>query len=169
MEKILWMHFSRSYRKQHSECEVRRMNPKLGQQWASPDAERKKFIVQWPWLYKSVGKLLTLIDKCGVYWWGKTAKLYIFVTCLWVLLLKAYLVSYVIGRPILNNPWVWYSQNILPMIKMRNRTITQRGTETTGLGVMIGKCSLDGQHEGSSCHPTNIGCSFFQIHKRRPK
>ena len=30
---------------------------------------------------------------------------------------------------------------------MTNRNINQHGEQTTGLGVMIGRCSLDSQHE----------------------
>ena len=48
------------------------------------------------------------------------------------------------------------------MIKMSNHNITQRGTQATGLGVMIGRCSPDSQHERPDCHPTNVECSFFR-------
>ena len=37
---------------------------------------------------------------------------------------------------------VLYSYNIPPMIKMSNLNITKRGTQATGMGVMIGRCSL---------------------------
>ena len=50
------------------------------------------------------------------------------------------------GAQILNNSWVWYRHNIIPMIKMSNRKITQ-GAETTGLGVTIVGCSPNSQHE----------------------
>ena len=43
-----------------------------------------------------------------------------------------------------------------------NLNITKRGTQATGLGVMIGRCSLDSQHGRPDRHPTNVGCSFFR-------
>ena len=67
-----------------------------------------------------------------------------------------------LGAQIINNPWVWYNHNIPPMIKKPNHNITQRGTQATGLGVMIGRCSPDSQHGRPSRHPTNVGCSFFR-------
>ena len=39
--------------------------------------------------------------------------------------------------------------------------MTQRGTQVTGSGVMIGRCSPDSQH-GRSNHPANVGLSFFR-------
>ena len=45
---------------------------------------------------------------------------------------------------------------------MSNHNIIQRGTQATGLGVMIGRCSLDSQHGRLDRHPTNVGCSFFR-------
>ena len=45
---------------------------------------------------------------------------------------------------------------------MSNHNITQRGTQAKGLGVMIGRCSPDSQHERPDCRPTNVGCSFFR-------
>ena len=54
------------------------------------------------------------------------------------------------------------SHHIPPMIKTSNHNITQRGTQATGLGAMIGMCSLDGQHGRSGRHSTNIACSFFR-------
>ena len=50
---------------------------------------------------------------------------------------------------------------ILPMIKMSNYNITQRGTQATVLGVMISRCSRDSQHRRPDRHPTNVGCSFI--------
>ena len=66
------------------------------------------------------------------------------------------------GAQIINNPWAWYSHIIPPMIKMSNHNFTQRGTQATGLGVMIGRCSPDSQHGRSGRHPTNVGCSFYR-------
>ena len=66
------------------------------------------------------------------------------------------------GEQIINNPWVWYSHIIPPMIKMSNHNITQRGTQATGLGVMIGRCSPDSQHGRPDSHATNVSCSFFR-------
>ena len=60
-------------------------------------------------------------------------------------LIQENLVSSVTGVQILNNPWVWYSNNILVMIKMLNQNITQCGTQTIGMDVMIGRCSPDSQ------------------------
>ena len=65
------------------------------------------------------------------------------------------------GTQIINNPLVWYSHNIPAMIKMTNHNITQRGTQDTGSGVMIGMCSLDSQHGRHDRHPANVGCSSF--------
>ena len=47
------------------------------------------------------------------------------------------------------------------MIKMSNHNITQRGTQATGLVVMIGRYSPDNQHRRPDRHATNVGCSFF--------
>ena len=55
-------------------------------------------------------------------------------------------VTSVSGAQNLNNPWIWYSHNIPPMIKMSNSYFTQRGAQDSDLGVMIGRCSLDSQH-----------------------
>ena len=57
---------------------------------------------------------------------------------------------------------VWYSHNILPIIKMFNHNITPRGTQATCLGVMIGRCSLESQHGRFDRHPANVGSSFFK-------
>ncbi len=35
-----------------------------------------------------------------------------------------------------------------------------RGTQTSGLCVMMGRCSLDGQHGGPGAHPANVGSTF---------
>ena len=48
------------------------------------------------------------------------------------------------------------------MIKMLNQNMTPRGTQATGLGVMIGRCSPDIQHGRPSGHPANVGCLFFR-------
>ena len=63
-----------------------------------------------------------------------------------------------------NYPWAWYSHIIPPLIKMSNHNIIrrQRGTQATGLGVMIGRSSPDRQHWRPDRHPTNVGCSFFK-------
>ena len=61
---------------------------------------------------------------------------------------------------VINNPWVWYNHNILPMIKMSNLDIIQRGAQATSLGVMIGGCSPVSQHGRPDYHPPNVGCSF---------
>ena len=73
-----------------------------------------------------------------------------------------FVVTSVSGAQIINNPWARYSPIIPPMIKMSNHNITQRGTQATGLGVMIGRCSPDSQHGRPDRHPTNVGCSFFR-------
>ena len=48
------------------------------------------------------------------------------------------------------------------MIKISNCNSTQRGTQATGLGVMVGRCSPDSQHGRPDYHPMNVGCSFFR-------
>ena len=45
---------------------------------------------------------------------------------------------------------------------MSNSNITQRGTQASDLGVMIGKCSLDSLHGRPSHHLANVGCSLFR-------
>ena len=45
---------------------------------------------------------------------------------------------------------------------MSHLNITQRGTQNMGLGVMIGRCSPDSQHERLNDHPAHVGCSFFR-------
>ena len=71
-------------------------------------------------------------------------------------------VTSVSGEQILNNPWVWYSQNIPPMIKMLNLNMTQHRTQATGLGVMISRYSPDNLHGRPDHHPMNVCCSFFR-------
>ena len=61
----------------------------------------------------------------------------------------------------MNDPWAWYRHNIPPTIKMSNHNITQRGTQATGLGVMISRCSPDSQLGRPGRHPTNVSCSIF--------
>ena len=58
---------------------------------------------------------------------------------------KRFLVTSVSGVQIMKKIWVLYRHHILPL-KMKNLNITQRETHTAGLGVMIGKCSLDSQN-----------------------
>ena len=45
---------------------------------------------------------------------------------------------------------------------MSNSNITPHGTQASGLGVTIGRCSLDSQHGRYDCHPANVGCSLFR-------
>ena len=63
MQVAWWIWFG----KQYGGFEIRRMNPKLGQRWASPYAERKNLVGQRPESNSSVRKLLLIIDKSGVY------------------------------------------------------------------------------------------------------
>ena len=42
-KSILWTYITRSHERQHGGCEARRMNPKNGQQRASPDVGQKNF------------------------------------------------------------------------------------------------------------------------------
>ena len=44
---------------------------------------------------------------------------------------------------------------------MSNHNITQRGTQATGLYVIIGRCSLNSQLGRPDGHPANAGCSSF--------
>ena len=78
------------------------------------------------------------------------------------LIVSQFVDTSVSGAQMKNNPWVWYSPNIPPMIKMSNLNITKRGTLTTGLGTMIGRCSPDSQHGKPDHHPAIVGCSFFR-------
>ena len=48
------------------------------------------------------------------------------------------------------------------MINMSNHNITQRGTQATGLGVIIDSCSPDSLHGRPDYHPKNVGCSSFR-------
>ena len=43
--------------------------------------------------------------------------------------------------------------------------INQHGAQTTGLGVIISRCSLDTQHGGTAQHPANVGCSSSRYTK----
>ena len=45
---------------------------------------------------------------------------------------------------------------------MSNLNITKRGTQATGLGVMISRCSPDSQHGRPGSQPVNVGCSLFR-------
>ena len=45
---------------------------------------------------------------------------------------------------------------------MTNRNIIQHGTQTTGLGVMIVRCSLERQYGRSNGHYANVGCSSLR-------
>ena len=88
-------------------------------------------------------------------------------------------VTSVSGVEIMNKSCVWYSQNILPMIKMLNQNMTQRGTQATGISDVIVRRSPDSQHGWIEWHPANVGCSFvkntnndlrshtYQRHKRK--
>ena len=73
-----------------------------------------------------------------------------------------FVVTSVPGSRIKNKPWVWYSHNIQPMMKMFNHNITKHGTQATGLGVLIGRCSPDSQHGRPDRHSANVDCSFFR-------
>ena len=42
---------------------------------------------------------------------------------------------------------------------MTNQNINQNRANPTGPGVMIGRCSLDSQHEGPCRQTVNVGCS----------
>ena len=75
---------------------------------------------------------------------------------------KLFSVTSVSDAQIINNPWVRYSHNIRPMIKMLNQNMAQSGTQVTGLGVMIGRCSPDSQHGRLGRHTANASCSFFR-------
>ena len=75
----------------------------------------------------------------------------------WLLSVKS-----VSGVQIINNTWVGYRHNIPPMMKMLSQNMTQRWTKSTGLGVMIGRCSPDSQHGTPDRHPANVGGSFFR-------
>ena len=44
---------------------------------------------------------------------------------------------------------------------MTNSNIIQHGTQTTGMSVMIDRCSSDRQHVWSSEHPVNFRDSFL--------
>ena len=54
------------------------------------------------------------------------------------------------------------------MKKMQNQKIIQSGTQTTGLDVIISRCSIDSQTWGPDEHPANVGC-FFPVHKQLTK
>ena len=43
-----------------------------------------------------------------------------------------------------------------------NRNPNQRRTQKAGLGVLLGRCSLDRQRRGRVQHPTNVAYSFFR-------
>ena len=93
-----------------------------------------------------------------------TAKSCIFFSFLWPAYELSYLKSTcsVAGAQIFNRPCVCYCHNLLPLIKMSNQNITYRGTQTTGLGVMIGTCSPDSLYEGNGRHLANADRSFIR-------
>ena len=76
--------------------------------------------------------------------------------------LRLFVVTSVLGAQIINKHWARYNHILPPMIKMSNHNITQCGTQATGLGIMIGRCSPDSQHGSLDRHPTNVSCSFFR-------
>ena len=90
---------------------------------------------------------------------------YYFTFFLWVVVKEQlpwlYSVTSVSGSQIINNPCVWYSHNI-PPIKMSNQNITQSGTQATGFGFMIGRCSPDSQYGRPVRHPANVSALFFR-------
>ena len=45
---------------------------------------------------------------------------------------------------------------------MKNGKMIPHWTQTVSLGVMIGWCSLDSQHEGHNGPPANVGSSSFR-------
>ena len=49
------------------------------------------------------------------------------------------------------------------MIKMFNINITKRGTQATGVGVMICRYSPDSQHGRLDGHPANVCYSLFRF------
>ena len=46
--------------------------------------------------------------------------------------------------------------------KISKQNMTKHGTQATGLGIVIGKCSPDSQYERPDYHPAKVGCSFFR-------
>ena len=152
---------------QHSECEVWWMNPKLSKDEphhmldgiTSQFNFQDQIVPQGNYFYPSMRVVSTDEKKNGQVMQFYYCY-YFFLKRLWVLLLKKYLVPFVRDEPILNN---WYSHNILPMIKMSSRNITQLGTQTTGLCVTIGRYFPDSQREGSGGHPTNLAVVFSGI------
>ena len=83
------------------------------------------------------------------------------IRCSWTVT-GMFLVTSGSGAWMICNHWVWYSHNIPPIIKMLNENMTQGGTQATGLGVIIGRCSSDSQYGRADRHPANVGCSFFK-------
>ena len=82
--------------------------------------------------------------------------------CIFFVTRCSWIVISVSGTQIINKPLVWYSQNIPPMIKMLKQNMTQRGTQATCMGVMIGRCSPDSSHWCPSHHPAKVVSSFFR-------
>ena len=76
------------------------------------------------------------VKTWGVFGWGAPHELS----------LRLFLVPSMSGAQIINNPWVCYSNNLPPMIKMLDLDITQCGTQATSLVIMIGSCSPDSQN-----------------------
>ena len=59
---------------------------------------------------------------------------------------------------IINNPWVWYSLNILHINKDKSKHKSTRGP-VDWFWCHDGRCSLDSQHMGTDQHPVNVGYS----------
>ena len=91
------IHITKSHGKQHGGCDVRQMKLKLSQRWASLDAGRKNFTDQETTDTHRKDLPLLMRVKLPNY-------TYFFVTCLWVLVPKKYLLTSVTGAKILNNP-----------------------------------------------------------------
>ena len=81
---------------------------------------------------------------------------------------KRFLVTSVSGVQILYNPRVRHSLNILPTIKMSNRNIAHRVTQTTGMGALSASATLIANIEYLVVTLRMLAV-LFQVHKRQPE
>ena len=66
-KKSIQVYITKSHGKQQGGCEVRQMNPQLGEWQASPDTRQKSLVGQQPGSNWLVRKLQLLIYKDGIY------------------------------------------------------------------------------------------------------
>ena len=75
--------------------------------------------------------------------------------------MKEYHITPLTDAQVINQPWIWYSDNILP-IKMSVINKYKRETQTTDWSVIICSYSSDGLYEAPVYYPVHVGYSNFR-------